>query len=439
MDKTSTQPAEMPSRSKENMAQMASVGVRDYGEGTSPTQDNTQARTFLEGASQMHLRSTQSLPCGAAVLLEPSIRASGLHSLVTMHGRPTANTTPFTNFSIPSLGPPSEECTDGTRATLAVVALSDGPSQSVEPADEPFLTASHTIISLPTTASPLPSTLFLPYAYAPPAVGKLAPPGRGAWFRTTWQRIVDKLSQSSNRQLSRATHMPAGSYPPPRFERTIDLNLTQLNGEIYKCSARALIDIHSPCNLISASMIEGFPPLVYESTERKCYARTPAGLAYSNGRVKARWHCEDRANFDPTFEEAEFWVMEHDIGCDIVLGEPTIREHRLLQPESWIPLAVPMGCHTRQIQVERSSISSRDASAEQVRQNEYRLMGQSSSYEVRCQWLLRCLADIQPQQQRHAYAHGQAHNYVRMAYDNLYAARYEEAKREFDKLSYRGR
>ncbi|KAF9738371.1 hypothetical protein PMIN01_03654 [Paraphaeosphaeria minitans] len=343
------------------MAQVSSVGFQDHGKETSLVQGNTRSHTFLEGASQMRLQSTQNLPHDAA---EP-----------------------------------------------------------VEPADEAFPTTGHTVVYLPTTESPLSNTLFVPSIYASPAVSTLVSPGQEGWFRTTWQRIVGRLSQSSNRHLSRVTQTPADYYPPQRFERTIDLNLTQLKGEIYKCSARALIDIHSPCNLISASMIESLPPIVHESTERECYARNPAGLAYSNGHVKARWRCEDRANFDPTFEEAEFWIMEQDIGCDIVLGEPTIRDHRLLQPESWIPLAVPMGRNTAHIQVDRSSISSRDVSAEQARQLEYRLMEQSNSYE----------------QRRHAYAHGQAHNYVKPAYANMYSARYEEAKLEFDNLSYRGR
>jgi hypothetical protein len=284
------------------------------------------------------------------------MRAGGPHNLPTMHGPSAAETPPRSRFSILSRVTSYEERTDGPQTPHGVVALSVEPFQPVQSPYTTLRSFNHTTTSPPTTTSCPPGTLSLVTERASPPNGTLVSSERGVWNRNIWRRMRARLSPSSKHEKLRLSQDISEPATTQRFERDINLEMTLANGQRYKRTMRALIDVHCPCNLISPSTVECLPaPLAYETIERESYALTPAGEAYSIGRFKARWLCEDRDLFHPVYDEAEFRVMTEPLRCEVILGRPAIYKHGLLDAEAPLPLAAPVLTRTIRPSVDRMS------------------------------------------------------------------------------------
>lgn len=125
-----------------------------------------------------------------------------------------------------------------------------------------------------------------------------------------------------------------------KYERHIRVEVPLENGQHATRIAHALFDWHCQHNLMGPSFNDLFTGVKYGTDERIAYARTPAGKAYSRLSFVGRWGSLD-PDLDSRFNTALFRVMEHDIGCDIVIGRRQILELGLFSDEGHLRPAVP--------------------------------------------------------------------------------------------------
>ncbi|KAF1970510.1 hypothetical protein BU23DRAFT_570680 [Bimuria novae-zelandiae CBS 107.79] len=228
------------------------------------------------------------------------------------------------------------------------------------------------------------------------------------------------------RSLLQLCRVPVSQYQKWRAERNrqaleklhrrfAKIELPLRNGQFQTREIIAWIDYNCPVNLFSRNLVEELPPLKYESSDRRYYADTPGGPAYSNERFKARWFCEHPGTFDRTYEVNTFEILERDLGCDAIIGRPAIEKHRLIPTGLRLPLAVPFGVRSRHLDIDKRNAHAKESTARQARQYETREMGQADTYEQECK----------------DYAHRRAHDAGQRAYGEAYRLEYARALAEY--------
>jgi hypothetical protein len=209
----------------------------------------------------------------------------------------------------------------------------------------PTSLTSPTIAPLPTTTSWSADTSF-PLTRTPSSKDKLSTP---AFLGRIVTQTLHKSRQFLKRGRKFINRQPVSieRNPYERFERYIKLEVPLKDGTFTFINVVAMIDYHSPVNVISRQLLDRFSDMKVDSTERRHYADTLGGRAYSVAHVTAKWHCNTPDLFDPIFDEAEFQISEHRYRFEVIIGRPAIMKHSLFNDQGEKPMAAPSGLRTQ--------------------------------------------------------------------------------------------